>query len=137
MYIAYSINITLFRYLLSVNSHGVVTCTLDFLTSLVKRLPLFSILYMKILVDKLENISLDKVMYSNWLNFVSNLNFSYLWIAQSLPSQIALTDTARSLVPMKTSKVRILCLISSCNMYSFQGPYKLAKKLMMVLESKQ
>ena len=96
MYIAYSINITLFRYLLSVNSHGVVTCSLDFLTSLVKRLPLFSILYMKILVDKLENISLDKVMYSNSLNFVYNLNFSYLWIAQSLPSQFALTDTARS-----------------------------------------
>lgn len=96
MYIAYSINITLFRYLLSVNSHGVVTCSLDFLASLVKRLPLFSILYMKILVDKLENISLDKVMYSNSLNFVYNLNFSYLWIAQSLPSQFALTDTARS-----------------------------------------
>ena len=61
MYIAYPIYTDLFRYLLSVNSHGVVTCTLDFLASLVKRLPVFSLSDMKIMIDKLEKISLANV----------------------------------------------------------------------------
>ena len=61
MCIANTIYTALFRYLLSVNSHGVVTCALDFLDSLVKRLPLFSILYMKIMNDKLDRITLHEV----------------------------------------------------------------------------
>ena len=71
------------RYLLSVNSHGVVTCALDFMTTLVDKLPLFSILYMRIMIDKLENISLEKVTYCilfhyySWLAFQCSLDFSY------------------------------------------------------------
>ena len=55
------LNPNIYRYLLSVNSHGVVTCALDFLTTLVDKLPLFSVLYMRIMIDKLENITLEKV----------------------------------------------------------------------------
>ena len=51
------------RYLLSVNSHGIVTCTLDYLNSMLQSMKgnLFSLLHMKVMIDKLEPISLEKV----------------------------------------------------------------------------
>ena len=69
------------RYLLSVNSHGVVTCALDFLQTLTESLPLFTLLYMKIMLDKIEAISVEKVAiayyYQKWLlYFQRSLDYS-------------------------------------------------------------
>ena len=55
-----------FRYLLSMNNHGVVTSTLDFLVKLLHKLKgaLFTRLYMKMMVDKIKPISNKEVNFT-------------------------------------------------------------------------
>lgn len=133
------------RYLLSVDSHGVVTCALDFMKTLLDCLKdnLFTILYMKIMLDKVEAISLQKVKPHTYI-FKYNLICSYSsshWTILCVPiltislltsSTVFQKTTRTSWVSMQIFKLSF-CILSST--FVIAGPYKLARSVREILKN--
>ena len=124
------------------NSHGVVTCALDFLKTLLDCLKdnLFTLLYMKIMLDKVDSISLQKVdlhkcvLKYNLLLFQFSLDYS---VPANPPNLCAykLYNVPENYEDLLSKCAKFLKIIFNSIFFNNAGPYKLARSIKEILKT--